>query len=90
VTVIDGSPGAMSELDDWISHPEPGLATSSMYGLGFARVEYHEHHGDSSTLKIEVDNSGCDGIKDKSIEVCGSAEIAILFRMLDLVRGKKK
>jgi hypothetical protein len=72
--------------DDWIDVPKPGVATSELYGLGFAKVEYREHGGDSSTLTIEVDNSGCDGISDKAITVRGSIEIGVLFRMLDKVR----
>jgi len=67
----------------------PGLRLAIFMALAPPRSKYIERGGARSTLKIEVDNSGCDGVSDKSIEICGRAEIAVLFRMLDRLRAAR-
>jgi hypothetical protein len=62
------------------------VVESELYGLGYCRVEYDEHHGDSSTLTIEIDNSGATREKLKSLTIYGSIEIGEFFNLIDRIR----
>jgi hypothetical protein len=62
------------------------VVESELNGCGYCRVEYDEHHGDSSTLSIEIDNSGATGEELKSLTIYGSIEIAEFFNLIDRVR----
>jgi hypothetical protein len=54
---------------------------------GFCRIQWDEHHGDSSTLEITVEGDS-DSAEHRTLTITGSSEISQFFALIDQIRGK--